>query len=284
MQIQNKNIVITGTGSGIGKALAIECAKAGANVIINDYKSDLLQETVTYLKALGGNHRVMAKAFDVSDRAAFENFAKEAIEEMGTIDGVINNAGVALGRFSVEETPYEDFEWLLGINLWGMIYGTKSFLPHLISRPEAFVVNISSIFGIMGVGFQSAYCTSKFAIRGFTESLRMEMQGLHPHVKVISVHPGGIDTNIARNSRWAEDANEAERQQSIQDFEKLLAKTSSEQAAKVIIKGIQKKQERILIGNDAKLADRVVRWLPESYTKVVMRQFKKNFDTDKWEK
>ena len=259
--LNEKKIIITGAGSGIGRALAQRLAAEGATLILNDYKADTLQETAD---SINGN--VETYAFDVSKREAWENFQTTILQKHEHIDVIINNAGVALGEISVQETTLEQMEWLMGINYWGVVYGTKCFLPTMKRLPEAAVVNISSVFGIAGIANQSTYCSAKFAVRGFTESLRMEM--LDTNVCVISVHPGGIKTNIARDAR---DPNEERQKKMAKTFEKV-AITSADKAAEVIINGIKKKKNRVLIGRDARMMDRIVRLLPVRYSRIFFNQ------------
>jgi len=259
--LQGKKIIITGAGSGIGRALAQRLAAEGATLILNDYKADTLQETAD---SLGGN--VETYPFDVSKYEAWENFQTTILQKHEHVDAIINNAGVALGEISVQETTLEQMEWLMGINYWGVVYGTKCFLPTMMRLPEAAVVNISSIFGIAGIANQSTYCSSKFAVRGFTESLRMEM--LDTNVCVTSVHPGGIKTNIARDAR---DPNKDRQKKMANSFEKL-AITSADKAAEVIINGIKKKKHRVLIGKDARMMNRIVRWFPVKYSRIFFNQ------------
>jgi len=262
--LQDKIVVLTGAGSGIGRALAVQLSKEGATLILNDYKADILAETLAMVTGKAEQH-----AFDVAQRGAWETFTKEVIQRHGHVDVVINNAGVALGEISVNEVSIEQMEWLMGINYWGVVYGTKSFLSHLLQRPEASVVNISSVFGLAGIANQSTYCSSKFAVRGFTESLRMET--LDTNVCVTTVHPGGIRTNIVRNAR---DTNAERHKKLVKNFEKV-AITSPEEAARVIIKGIKNKKHRVLIGRDARIMDRVVRWFPVRYSKMFYKEMKR---------
>ncbi len=272
--LQDKVVVITGAASGIGKALAQQFAKAGSHLALNDFNETGLLQTIEELKPLS-SEKIISAAFDVSKVENFEKFAQQISEEFGRVDIVINNAGVALGRVSVEEVEYKDFEWVMNINFWGMVYGTKTFLPLLKKQSEAALVNISSIFGIAGIGHQGPYCASKFAIRGLTESLRMEAMMDFPHVKIHSVHPGGIKTNIAKNSRWAGEIDSDEKQEEVtKRFEKMFI-TTPESAAATIVKGIQKKRSKILIGKDAKQLDLMVRLMPQGYTKLVINQFEK---------
>ena len=277
--LQDKVVVITGAASGIGKALAQHFAKAGSHLALNDFNEDGLAQTVKELKAIATG-KIISAPFDVSKVENFEKFAQQISEEFGCVDIVINNAGVALGRVSVEEVTYQDFEWVMNINFWGMVYGTKTFLPFLKKQSEAALINISSVFGIAGIGHQGPYCASKFAIRGLTESLRMEAMMDFPHVKIHSVHPGGIKTDIAKNSRWAGDVISEEMQEEVtKRFEKMFI-TTPESAAATIVKGIQKKQSKILIGKDAKQLDLMVRLMPQGYTKLVINRFKKENLTD----
>ena len=241
---ENKVIVITGTGSGMGRALAIEFYRLGAKLAINDFSESTLLETVDMV---GGREAVFYQAFDVSDKTVFYQFADDVMAHYGCVNVVINNAGVAISKLPAGEITIADYEWIFGINLWGMMYGSLAFLPHLRKQEESSIVNLSSIFGIHGVPYQAAYCTTKFGIRGFSESLALEERFNKTGVTVTSVHPGGIKTNIARNSRYANSDITA-----IQKFEKSFI-TSPEKAAKAIIDGIRRKKMRVLVGPDAKV-------------------------------
>ena len=260
-KLQGKVAVVTGAGSGIGKALALQLAAKGVVLAITDYNEETLEETFQQIEQMQPNS--IKSIFDVSDKTAFQNFAQQVIAHFGRVDIVINNAGVALGKYTVEELSYDDFEWIVGINFWGMVYGTKEFLTILKLQPEATIVNVSSLFGLIGVKYQAAYCTTKFAIRGFTESLRQELE--NTQVNVIAVHPGGIKTNIAKSARFHD---QAAKEKLAINFDKA-AKTSADSAAQQIITAIQKKRKRVLIGLDAKFMDKVVRIFPEGYAKLV---------------
>jgi butyryl-CoA dehydrogenase len=239
---QSKVVVVTGAGSGIGRALAMAFAGQGARLALNDFNEQTLQETVA---ALPAGTEVFASAFDVSKKEAVFQFADDVLRKYGKVDVVVNNAGVAIAGFRTDEVSIEDYEWIMGINLWGMIYGSLAFLPHLRKQQESALVNVSSIFGLHGIPVQAPYVTTKFAIRGFTESLALEEEAHGTGLTVSSVHPGGIQTNIAKASRGAEVDPQA-----IAEFEKQF-RTTPERAAEIILRGIRKKKSRILVGIDA---------------------------------
>jgi short-subunit dehydrogenase len=277
--LKDKVVVITGAASGIGKALAQHFAKAGSNLALNDFDENGLNQVVQELEK-ESQGKIISSVFDVSKVEAFEIFAKKVETEFQRVDIVINNAGVALGKVSVEDLSYKDLEWVMNINFFGMVCGTKVFLPFLKKQSEAALINISSVFGIAGIGHQSAYCASKFAIRGFTESLRMEALLDFPHVLIHSVHPGGIKTSIAKNSRWVEEnLSEKEKEETTKNFERMFI-TTPESAAAIIVKGIQKKKSKIVIGKDGKQLDWLVRLMPTGYSKIILNQFKKENLTD----
>ncbi len=256
MELQNKTIVLTGAASGIGRALAIQLAQAGSHLALADINPKGLEETIHLAQA--ASTKIKGYMLDVSDRTAWEDFSEQVFSDFETVDMIINNAGIALDRLSVEQASIEEIEQIINVNLWGVIYGTKQFLPHFKTRPEAFVINISSLFGLIGIRYQSAYCTSKFAVRGFTEALRAETIGSKVHV--MSVHPGGIATNIAKNA-VSRRVGEPKWKQHVARSEKLL-RMPPEKAAGVIIKGIRKNKGRVLVGSDAKFVDRLIRWFP----------------------
>ena len=265
---QNKVAVITGAGSGIGRALARDLAAAGARLALSDVNQVGLQETADSLGL--GSDRLITEAFDVADRDAFYAFAERVTGHFGAAHLVFNNAGVALGA-TVEEMSYEDFEWLMGINFWGVVYGTKAFLPHLKAAGEGHIVNVSSVFGLIGVPTQSAYNASKFAVRGFTEALRQELEMEGGRVSCTSVHPGGIKTNIARNARMGAgvekitgDVDKARR-----DFEKMF-RTTPEEASQTILKGVKGNKRRVLIGSDARAIDSMQRLMPTAYQRIMV--------------
>lgn len=274
----NKVAVITGAGSGIGRALAVLMAQLGAKLALNDYQEKGLQGTIKLIEPYGTE--VITEVFDVSKKEAMHAFADQVVEHYGGVDLMFNNAGVGLGKVAGWDLAYEDFEWVMGINFWGMVYGSKAFLPHLIKRKEGALINISSLFGLMGVPFQTAYCSSKFAIRGYNESLRAELKIYHPHVVITSVHPGGIKTNIARDSKDPVNQEvDPNKEEEMAKFEAMF-RTTPEDAAKTIIKGIKRKKGRVLIGNDAKIPDILIRLLPEKYTGFVIRTLRKSLGED----
>lgn len=250
--------VITGAGSGIGRALALELAGRGARLAVSDVNAVAVADTAASCEKLG----VQAKGYvlDVADREAVHAHADEVVADFGQVNLVVNNAGVAV-MATVEEMTYEDFDWIMGINFWGVIHGTKAFLPHLIASGEGHLVNVSSVFGLVGVPTQSAYNATKFAVRGFTEALRQEMQIAKRPVGVSCVHPGGIRTNIARDARSAGDIPDEKK---ASDFAKI-ARTSPENAAKTILRGVERDRARILIGADAHVIDAAPRVLGSTY-------------------
>jgi butyryl-CoA dehydrogenase len=257
--------VVTGAGSGIGRQLAYQLADAGAQLAISDIVANNLQETLQEVKRRGA--RVEATVLDVADQAAVYNYATSVEQQFGKINLVINNAGVALSSGPLWTTSIEDFKWLMDINFYGVLYGTKAFLPILEKASWGHIVNVSSIFGIIAVPNQTAYNASKFAVRGLTEALRQELKIAGSAVSCTSVHPGGIKTNIANFARWVDsgESNAAEQHSSaLADFDKL-ARTSPESAAAQILKAVINNKRRLLIGNDAKFVDLIQRLMPTSY-------------------
>ena len=257
--------VITGAGSGIGRALAVRLANEGvAGVAMADVNSDGLAETADLI---GGKTKVTVHNVDVSDRAAMAAFADDVIEQHNRATHLINNAGVALGG-RVSEVSLDEIEWLMGVNFWGVVHGTKFFLPHLERESSAHIVNISSLFGLIAPPGQAAYCASKFAVRGFTEALRHELEGTNIGVSV--VHPGGVQTNIVNNARIGSGVtlsnDEIEKLKKFQN--KLLSRTSPDRAAEIIIDGIKARQPRIIVGPDAAMLSRIARVFPRRYLAV----------------
>ncbi len=262
---KNSVAVITGAGSGIGRALSIQLSQMGANLALADMNEDALNVTVELISA---KTKISAHIVDVSNRERMQEFANEVKAEHGKATYVINNAGVTL-LGTVEESSIEDIEWLMGINFWGTVYGVKFFLPILKEQPKAHIVNISSIFGLIAPTGQSAYCASKFAVRGFTESLRHELEDTN--VFVSCVHPGGIKTNIANSARVCEKTPPSEKQFAIKKFDKGTP-TTPETAADIIIRGMLAGKPKILIGPDAKVVDSLVRVFPIRYWNVLKKR------------
>ncbi len=261
--------VVTGAGSGIGRALALQLNQAGAHLAISDINFKNLQETVAMLNQDAGG--VFSTVLDVANQTAVFDHAQEVMNHYGRVNLVINNAGVALASGNFWETPLEDFKWLMDINFYGVVFGTKAFLPLLQQSDWGHIVNISSLFGLVSVPEQSAYNSSKFAVRGFTEALRQELELADSNVSCTSVHPGGIKTNIARAAKVSQGHrfnDEAEKDTAANDFDKL-ARTTPESAAQQILDAVQKNKKRLLIGNDAKLLDKIQRLLPTRYGNIM---------------
>ncbi len=257
-----KVAVITGAGSGIGRALAIELARSGAKVAISDVNTEGLAVTEERIRAIGAP--VKADRLDVTEREAFELYADEVKAHFGKVNQIYNNAGIAFAG-DVEVSSYKDIERVMDVDFWGVVNGTKAFLPHLIESGDGHVVNVSSVFGLFSVPGQAAYNAAKFAVRGFTEALRQEMAQAKRPVKVTTVHPGGIKTGIARNMSAAEGIDV---EALAKTFDKKLASTSPEKAAQVILDGVRKNKARVLIGNDAKALDAIVRLTGSGYQRL----------------
>ena len=279
--LNNCVAVVTGAGSGIGRALALELSARGARLAVSDIDVSALEQTVKLLEGLCSD--VHSKILDVSKRAAVFEYADSVAEHFGEVNLVINNAGVGLSSGLFSNTTIEEFEWLMGINFNGVVYGTKAFLPKLEKADWGHIVNISSLFGLIGVAEQSAYNSSKFAVRGFTECLCNEFEQTGSTVRATSVHPGGIKTNIARNARLGELLDEQERAEveGRKDEFDLLAKTTPESAAHEILEAVERRKRRLLIGADAKFLDKVQRLLPTKYNSVFVWLAEKIVDRGK---
>ncbi len=271
-RINGTAAAVTGAASGIGRALAQELAARGCDLALADRDDAGLASIADEVARQG--RKVTTHRLDVSDAAAIAAFAQAATGAHPSLSILINNAGVALaGTFA--EISQADMEWLFNINFWGVVHGTRAFLPHLSQRPEAHIVNLSSIFGIIAPPGQCAYAAAKFAVRGFSESLRHELAMAQSPVKLSVVHPGGIATAIARNARSGSGMTDnARRAQAIDRFEKL-AKTTPKDAALRIIKGIERNEPRILIGSDARFMDLLQRFMPGTYWNVMARRLEK---------
>jgi NAD(P)-dependent dehydrogenase (short-subunit alcohol dehydrogenase family) len=271
--VTGKVAIVTGTASGIGRALALELARRGAKLAVSDVDDAGLVETVRLIEAEVPNTVVHQQHLDVSDREAFLSYAETVAEHFGGVNQIYNNAGIASSR-TILDADWIIYDKVIGVNLWGVIHGTKAFLPHLIASGDGHVTNISSLNGYFAQDELSAYCTTKFAVRGFTETLRIEMLRDKRPVKVTVVHPGGIKTSIATNSveRAAEfgiAVTDAERRRAQVYTDKLLTMDPA-QAANIIIDGVEAGRARVLVGKDARLIDVIVRLFPVSYHRMAL--------------
>ncbi|MDT8912559.1 SDR family NAD(P)-dependent oxidoreductase [Amycolatopsis sp. PS_44_ISF1] len=269
--VHGKVAAVTGAGSGIGRRLAFELARRGARLAVSDVDELGLAETADRVKALGAE--VHSARLDVSDREAVEAYAETVAGHFGVVHQIYNNAGVSGGRGGVLDNDWADYERVLGINLFGVIHGTKAFLPHLIASGDGHVVNVSSLNGIMAQPALSDYCAAKFGVRGFTESLRAELLLARHPVRVSVVHPGGVKTNIAnagleRGRQLGLLTPRAEARARVYN-EKLL-KMPAEQAAVIVVDGVVAGRPRILVGTDAKAMDLIVRLLPRLYPRLAV--------------
>lgn len=258
-----KVVVVTGAGSGIGQALAIGLGRSGAKLAISDVDAEGLAATEERLTAIGAP--VKADRLDVTEREAFELYADAVKDHYGTVNQIYNNAGIAFTG-SVEVSQFKDIERVMDVDYWGVVNGTKVFLPHLIASGDGHVINVSSVFGLLAVPGQAAYNAAKFAVRGFTEALRQEMIVAGHPVKVTCVHPGGIKTGIARNM---ETADGLDKDELAKYFDKRLASTSAQKAARIILDGVRRNKARVLVGNDARALDLLARTTGSGYQRVV---------------
>ncbi len=260
-----KVAAVTGAGSGIGRALAVELARSGAKVAISDVDTEGLAQTEEQLKAIGAP--VKTDRLNVTEREAFLAYADAVNEHFGKVNQIYNNAGIAYTG-DVEISQFKDIERVMDVDFWGVVNGTKAFLPHLIASGDGHVINVSSVFGLFAVPGQAAYNAAKFAVRGFTEALRQEMVLAGHPVGVTTVHPGGIKTAIARNATAAEGLDPEELAET---FDKRLANTSPERAARIILDAVRKNKARVLVGPDAKALDIIVRLTGSGYQRLVGR-------------
>jgi len=265
--LRDRVAVVTGAASGIGRATSIELAGEGCDLAISDVNEEGLRETAATIEGLG--RKVTGTILDVSDRAAMEAYPEEVLSNHGHVHIVFNNAGVAANDLFVGG-DLADLEWVMGINFWGVVHGSKFFLPHLLEEDEGHLVNMSSIFGLGGVPGQSSYCSAKFAVRGFTDSIRAEH--LDSKVRFSVVHPGGVATNIAASARYKRGFDGRNHEEGVERFADL-AKTSPEKAAKVIVRGIKRNKVRIVVGLDAWGLDKLIRLLPVSYIPIIVKLF-----------
>ncbi len=251
-EFRGRVVAITGAGSGIGQALACELSRRGAHLSISDVDEAGL--AVTTSRCEGAGHKVAANVVDVSDRSAVADWAATVVEDHGRVNMIVNNAGVALSA-SVQSMSYEDLEWLMGVNFWGVVHGTKEFLPLLKDAGEGHVVNISSVFGLLAIPSQSAYNAAKFGVRGFTDALRIELDAERCGVSATTVHPGGIRTNIVRNARLDPDSPLGGDTEAAARKFAMVARTTPEAAARQILSAVERNRRRALIGPDAVMFD-----------------------------
>ncbi|WP_040491178.1 SDR family NAD(P)-dependent oxidoreductase [Ilumatobacter nonamiensis] len=268
-RFEGRVAAITGAGSGIGRALAIELARRGCHLSLSDVDEEGLAETV--LRCEPSGVRVRPAHLDVADREAVFAWAENVRADHGKINLTINNAGVALGATATSQS-ITDFEWLMNINFWGVVHGTQAFLPHLRESGEGHVVNISSVFGLISIPTQSAYNASKFGVRGFTDALRMELEIDQCGVSCTTIHPGGIKTNIARNARTDESIviGGMDPDEFADEFDQKLARTTPDKAALQILRAVERNRRRALIGPDAVMFDLVSRLPAGLYQRVLV--------------
>ena len=271
---RGKVAAITGAGSGIGRALAEELARRGAHLALSDIDEVGLAETVSLCEGL--DVKVTSTVLDVADKDAMFAWADQAADEHGDVHLIINNAGVDLSA-TVEGASYDDFEWLMNINFWGVVHGTKAFLPHLRATGQGHVVNISSVFGLVSIPTQSAYNAAKFGVRGFTDALRIELDIQQCGVSATTIHPGGIKTNIARNARIDDSASAFgdDPAEFGTEFDKL-AHTTPEKAAHQILRAVSRNRRRALIGPDAVMFDLASRLPAGLYQRLLAAGARRN--------
>lgn len=266
-QFGGKVAAITGAGSGIGRSLAVALAGRDAHIALSDIDGDGLADTVAMCEGRGV--KVSSHVLDVADKEAVFAWAEAVVGEHGKVNLVFNNAGVALGA-PIDSMSYEDFEWLMNINFWGVVHGTKAFLPHLKASGDGHIVNISSVFGLVSIPTQSAYNAAKFGVRGFTDALRIELEIADCGVSSTTVHPGGIKTNIARRSRRNPEAVALAQGRDIgEEFEKI-ARTTPDKAAAKILTAVERNRRRTLIGPDAFVFDAMSRLPAGLYQRVLI--------------
>ncbi len=263
--LSGRVVIISGAGSGIGRALALECASHGAKLGLCDINKVDLLATAKLVRERGAC--ALAFTLDVSKPEEFQDFAKEVLIHLGSADILINNAGVSLSS-DIGSMARKDFEWLFSINFWGVVNGCSAFLPQVLRSDRGHIVNISSVFGLVALPGQAAYCASKFAVRAYTDALRVELKGSKVGVTVI--HPGGVRTNIVRNGRHFNNPLGQELSEMIETFERL-ARTTPEQAARTIIRGIIRNKARLLVGPDAYVLDFCSRVLPAAASTLIAR-------------
>ena len=275
---KDKVAVVTGAGSGMGRYLSVLLAKDGADVVVCDVNQETLNETVEMLRKY--NVSVSSHVLDVADKEAIEALPQKVIDQHGKVDLVFNNAGVSTGKH-FKDMEEENWDWVMDINLHGVINSTRAFIPHMIDRPEAAIVNTSSIFGMVAVPGQTVYHATKFAVRGFTESLALEMAQTNENLQIHCVHPGHVGTNIVANSRMDEEDLQTDEEGGSSIFTRERPTTVEEmadsfreggmhpsKAAQIILKGVKKNKRRIFIGLDSKLLELSQRIFPNKYHRL----------------
>jgi NAD(P)-dependent dehydrogenase (short-subunit alcohol dehydrogenase family) len=265
--IKGRTALVTGAASGIGRGIALALAKRGGNLILTDLNEIGLAETAALTRPFGA--RTVCHRLDVGDKEAVAAFPDKIKSDVPRLDVLVNNAGVALGG-SFEQISEANFEWLFEINFWGVVRMTRAFLPMLRLSDDARIVNLSSLYGIIAPPGQTAYCASKFAVRGFSEVLRHELQASGSTIGVTTIHPGGIATNIALNARTPQSWTDKDRQRQSERTKKALT-MPPEQAGEIIVTGVENRQARVLVGNDAKFAALLERFMPTSYMNLLRK-------------
>jgi butyryl-CoA dehydrogenase len=266
--LQGRVAAVTGAASGIGRSLAVELAGGGTHLALSDIDEAGLAQTVALCEGSGVG--VTSQRLDVADRRAVDAWADQVVADHGRVNLVVNNAGVALVA-DVEDMSYDDLEWLMNIDFWGVVHGTKAFLPHLRAAGEGHIVNVSSVFGLVSVPSQAAYNAAKFAVRGFTDALRMELEIEPCGVSCTTVHPGGIKTNIVRAARIHENATERAGGADLGTHFEKVALTSPDKAARQILAAVRADRRRVLVGPDAKAIDLVARLPARLYQRLLVR-------------
>lgn len=272
-QFKGKVAAITGAGSGIGRALALNLARAGADLALSDINAENLLETARLAEAAGAT--VTTTTLDVADRDAVVAWAEDIVANHGRVNLLFNNAGVAHAA-AAETASLDDFQWLMNINFWGVVHGTQAFLPHLRASGEGHIVNLSSLFGLVGMPTQATYCAAKFAVRGYTETLRMELDMEGAPVSATCVHPGGVATGINQSGRIDDsvtrltgDSVESHKRMA----EKMIQTTTPDRAAEIILNAVKRNARRVVVGPDARALDKIARLLGSGYQSLILRRY-----------
>jgi NAD(P)-dependent dehydrogenase (short-subunit alcohol dehydrogenase family) len=266
--LRGRVAAVTGAASGIGRALARELSSRGCDLALSDIDDAGLAETVQLCST--SEVRVTSQHLDVSDRRAMYAWADQVVADHGKVNLIFNNAGVAVVA-NIESMSYEDLEWLMSIDFWGVVYGTKAFLPHLKASGDGHVVNISSVFGLISVPTQGAYNAAKFAVRGFTDTLRMELEIEGAPVSCTTVHPGGVKTNVVRNARIDASAAHPDGVEGAGREFDAVALTTPDKAARQILAAVERDRRRVLVGPDAKVIDLLARLPTSFYQRLLVR-------------